>query len=63
MTWHQKKKKEIQKGASSKNCTHQLWDDGGFYAGLDLPQVVGLVSELILNGSVCLETTMWLVSK
>lgn len=29
--------------------THQLWDDGCFYVGLDLPQVPGLILEVFFN--------------
>lgn len=36
-------------------AAHQLWVDGCFHVGLDLPQVTGLTLELFLNNSVCLE--------
>lgn len=43
--------------AEIKRATHHFWDDGCIYAGLDLPQVTGLFSEIVSNAIVGLETT------
>lgn len=41
-------------------ASHQLWHDDHIYVRLDLPQVPGLLSELVLTITVCLETRKWL---
>lgn len=41
--------------AEIRKATHHLWDDGCIYAGLDLPQVTGLFSEIVLNDNISLE--------
>lgn len=38
--------------AEIRKATHHLWDDGCIYAGLDLPQVTGLFSEIIFNANI-----------
>lgn len=44
-------------------ATHQLWGDGCFYVGLDLPQFPGLIFKLFSYIIVCLETSKWLASR
>lgn len=41
-------------GVRMGEATDQLWVDGCFYVGLDLPQVPGLLFEILFNG-ICLE--------
>lgn len=50
-----REKEEPESGGQERRLAHQLWSDGCFYVGLDLPQVFGLILELLLNISVWLE--------
>lgn len=48
--------------AEMGQASHQLWENGCFYVGLDPPQLLGLIYELF-SSIIWLETSKWLVSR